>query len=134
MSTNLITILPETTLAEVREIFLTRKVHHLPVLEGRKLIGLVTSWDLFKLGKSSESLSAIPVSEVMTKRLATLQPEDKIGAAAEVLLEHLFHALPIVNDEHELVGMLTSYDLLKYEFGKEYSDERKEAEMLTGYH
>ncbi len=134
MSTNLVTISPNTTLDEVRTILLTRRIHHLPVVEDKKLVGLVTSWDLFKLEESVEATKHRPVSEIMTRRLATLEPDDKIGAAAEIFLEHLFHALPIVNEDHELVGMVTTYDLLKYEFSKEYSDERKQQEMLTGYH
>ena len=55
----------------------------------------------------------------MTKRLATLEPDEKIGAAAEVLLEHLFHAVPITLDG-DLVGIVTTFDILKYEFSKEY--------------
>jgi acetoin utilization protein AcuB len=131
MSTKLVTLSPNDTLDHVREIFLSKRIHHLPIVEGRALLGLVTSWDLFKLGISSDDYAKTTVASVMTKKLATLEPDDKIGSAAEVLLEHLFHAIPIVNEDHELVGMVTSYDLLNYSFGKEYSPERIQSEMLT---
>jgi len=39
-----------------------------------------------------------------------------------VLMEHLFHAIPIVNDKHELVGIVTTYDVLRYEYNKEYPE------------
>jgi CBS domain-containing protein len=134
MTTDVLTIRPDQTLNEVRDLFLTKHIHHLPVLQGRKLVGLVTTWDLFRLGLSSDDYATTQVSQIMTRKLATLEPHESIGAAAEVFMEHLFHAIPIVNDDCELVGLLTTYDLLKYEFYKEYSDDRKQAEMLTGWH
>jgi CBS domain-containing protein len=134
MSSEVLTISPEQSLAEVRDIFLTKRIHHLPVVDGKKLVGLVTTWDLFRLGLSSEAYASTFVSQIMTRKLATLEPHESIGAAAEVFMEHLFHAIPIVNDDRELLGILTTYDLLKYEFFKEYSEDRKQAEMLTGWH
>ena len=123
MTTSVITLSPNSTLGEARDILLKKRIHHLPVIdEDRKLVGLVTSWDIFKLGKSESEYHAIRVSEVMTRRLATLEPDDHIGAVAEVLMEHLFHAIPIVNGQNELEGIVTSYDLLRYEFKKEYPE------------
>ena len=45
-----------------------------------------------------------------------------LGVGAEVLMEHLFHAVPIVNEHKELVGIVTTYDVLRYEYGKEYPE------------
>ena len=58
----------------------------------------------------------------MTRKLATLEPDQHIGAAAEVLMEHLFHAVPIVNEAGDLVGIVTSYDILRYSYQKEYPE------------
>lgn len=120
MKTDIVTITPDTTLAEVREILLKKRIHHLPVVEGKKLIGLITTWDMFKLGKSAEDYASMKAYELMTIHIATLNPDDHIGAAAEVLAEHLFQAIPIVTDDQEFAGMVTTYDLLNYEFSKEY--------------
>jgi len=122
MQTDNVTITPDTTLAEVREILLKKRIHHLPVLEGKKLVGLITTWDMFKLGKSAEEYATMKAYELMTTHLAALQPNDHIGAAAEVLEEHLFQAIPIVTENHEFVGMVTTYDLLNYEYNKEYPE------------
>lgn len=122
MTSNVITLSPDDTLAEARKILLGKRIHHLPIVEGKKLVGLVTSWDLFKLGKSADEYGSMKCRDVMTTHIATLEPDQHLGAAAEVLMEHLFHAIPIVNDEHELVGIVTTYDLLKYEYRKEYPE------------
>jgi acetoin utilization protein AcuB len=124
MTTKVITLSPDQTLGDVRNLLMSKHIHHIPIVEGNnKLVGLITSWDIFKLGKSTEEYQNMKIKEVMTTKIATLEPDQHIGAVAEVLMEHLFHAVPIVNDNHELVGIVTSYDLLKYEYSKEYPED-----------
>lgn len=120
MTTELITIGPEENLTKAQELLTTRRFHHLPVVEGKKLVGLITTYDLFKLSYSRDEYGSIKVKEVMTSKLATLEPTDHIGTASEIFLAHLFHAIPIVL-AGELKGIVTTHDLLKYSFKKEYS-------------
>lgn len=122
MTKNLVTLNPESTLGEAREIMLSKHIHHLPVVFHKRLVGMITSWDLFKLGKSVEEYKDIKVEDVMIQKIATLGPDQHLGAAAEVLSAHLFHAVPIVNDNHELLGIITSTDIIRYEHSKEYPD------------
>jgi len=123
MTTEVVTLTPENTLGDAREILLKKRIHHIPIVDvGNKLVGMVSSWDIFKLGKSADELVDIKISDVMTKKLATLEPDSHLGAAAEVLMTHLFHAIPIVDDDHVLKGIVTTYDLLKYAFRKEYPE------------
>lgn len=122
MTTEVVTLRPDSTLGEAREILLSKRIHHLPVVENNKLVGLITSWDIFKLGQSAADYKNVPVSEVMTRQIATLDPDQHLGAVAEVLERHLFHAVPIVNDDKELLGIVTSTDLIRYGFKKEYPE------------
>lgn len=120
MSAELVTIHPEDTLADVKKLFKTRRIHHLPVVINKnELVGLITTYDLFKREIPPASFENIKVKEVMTTHLATLEPHEKIGAAAELFLENLFHAVPIVTGKR-LVGLVTSFDVLRYQFKKEY--------------
>lgn len=123
MSKNIVSITPDTTLGEVREILLKKRIHHLPVLEGKKLVGVITTWDMFKMGKSVDDYKDMKAYEIMTSHVATLHPDEHIGAAAEIFEEHLFQAVPVVNEQHELMGMITTYDLLDYEYKKEYPED-----------
>lgn len=75
MTKNVITLNPDNTLAEARDIMLNKRIHHLPMVESKELVGMVTSWDFFKLGKSVDEYPAIKVSDVMTTRIATLDPD-----------------------------------------------------------
>lgn len=119
MTTKLFTVAPTDSLHVAREILTKHRIHHLPVTDGKKLVGLVTTYDLFKLSYHPDELAHVKVSDIMTRKLATLEPHDKVGSAAEIFLEHLFHAVPIVKDG-ELVGIVTSFDVMKYEFKKAY--------------
>ena len=122
MSTNLVTVSPDDKLSAVREILIKRRVHHIPVKEDDILVGLVTTYDLFVLDDKPADYSDRPVKDIMTTRLAYLEPHDKVGTAAEIFLEHLFQAVPIVNNrtEKKLVGIITMFDILQYQFRKEY--------------
>jgi CBS domain-containing protein len=122
MTKDVITLNPNSTLGEAREILLGKHIHHIPIVEGRKLVGMLTSWDIFKLGKSAEEYKDMKVSTIMTSKVATLDPGQHLGAAAEVLTRHLFHAIPIINDDNELLGIVTSTDIVRYEHTKEYPE------------
>lgn len=124
MTTQLVTVNADDKLSKVRDILTKKRIHHVPVVEGSKLIGIVTTGDLMWLNKSFDEYDSINVSDVMTRKIATLDPDDKIGSAAEVLLENLFHCIPIVEDG-KLVGLVTAHDVLKYEYSKEYPNEGK---------
>jgi acetoin utilization protein AcuB len=123
MTKNVITLSPTDTLGQARHLLLTNKIHHLPVVQdGRKLVGMITSYDMFKLGKSLEEYQNTLVADVMTRHLATMEPDQHIGAAAEVFMEHLFHAVPIVDENGNLEGIITTTDVIRYEYKKEYPD------------
>lgn len=123
MTKDIVSVTPDTSLGKVREILLKKGIHHVPVLEDKKLVGLITTWDMFKLGKSADDYADMKAYELMTTHLATLSPDDHIGAAAEVFEEHLFQAIPVVDDNKELVGLITTHDLLDYEYTKEYPQD-----------
>lgn len=121
MNTDVVTVTPDDTLAHALSLFLEKKIQHIPV------VVLTKDWrhsltDLLKflLHHSIEQTESTKVNDVMTKKVAFLEPEDHIGAASEVFMKHLFHAIPVCKDDHVLVGLVTSFDLLAYSYSKEY--------------
>ncbi|HMG15819.1 MAG TPA: CBS domain-containing protein [Saprospiraceae bacterium] len=120
MKTEVYTVNPTNTLADVFGLMKEHKIHHVPVIENNKLVGIITTYDMLKSNHKHDELASVNANEIMTKKVATLEPSSKIGTAAEVFLEHRFHGLPVVNENHEVVGMVTTHDVLSYEFRKEY--------------
>lgn len=119
MSTELITVSPADSLTVVLDLFKRRRIHHLPVVDNGKLVGLITTADLLWLNKNFSEYESMKVSDIMTTKLATLEPTDKIGSAAELFLLNRFHAIPVVSDGM-LIGLVTSFDVLKDQFKKSY--------------
>jgi len=119
MTSDLITVVPEDDLGKVYKIFRSKRIHHLPVVEGKKLVGILTTYDLFKLEKSPKDYGDTLVKDVMTTKLATLESSAKVGSAVLIFIENLFHAVPIVEGE-ELVGIVSTLDVMKYSLKKQY--------------
>lgn len=119
MTPNPITVNPDQTVSEVKSILMTHRIHHVPVAEEGRLVGIVTTYDLWQMGKSFDDYDKIKVKDIMTEKIAKLSPNAKIGTAAELFLSNRFHAIPIVDGER-LVGIVTSFDVMRYNFRKEY--------------
>ncbi|GIV31125.1 MAG: hypothetical protein KatS3mg030_624 [Saprospiraceae bacterium] len=123
MTRDVVTVSPEDTLDRVKELLFKKRIHHLPVVEGKKLVGIVTSWDLIKSQIEWKDYGKTKVKDIMTKNVATLGPNELIGAAAMIFLKNLFHGLPITDDEGNLLGIVTTHDILLYEYNKEYPND-----------
>jgi len=134
MTRQVVTVGPEDKLSKVKEILFSRRFHHVPVVEGpnNKLLGIVTTYDLVKVNSTFEGMDDIIVKDVMTTKLATLQPQEKIGAAAQIFLRDLFHGVPIINDDRELLGIVTVHDILGYSYYKAYPDDDFAVQYKSG--
>lgn len=123
MTRNVKTVGPLNNLADVMSILDDLKIHHVPVVEeNNQLLGIITTYDLLRANIDSSELSSRLVIDFMTKKVATLDPESKVGTACELFILNKFHALPITNG-NELVGIVTSHDVLKYTYKKEYPED-----------
>lgn len=130
MTTDVITVNANETMDQVSLIFNSREIHHLPVVDSEgKIVGIISKTDYHKLQhgftlfKSKESqayneaiMRSLLASDVMTKQVVTLLPSESISVAVDIFRENLFHAIPVVDESHKLVGILTTYDLLNYAF------------------
>ena len=124
MSTNLITVAPEDTLERVKELLDSHNIHHLPVVDGPEIVGIVSSTDFrhFMRGFARNQtdqlteqvrLRAWKVQDIMTKGLAKVEAEDPIRTALEIFKTNRIHALPVVRNYTELVGIITTYDIIR---------------------
>lgn len=126
MTKDLLTVKADDTLDKVKDIFKRKRMHHLPVVDatGKKLVGLITTGDLLWLNRSFDDYPSIKVEEVMTTKLAKLESGAKIGTAAQIFLKNWFHAIPVVDEDGVLNGLVTTFDVLKYEFIKAYPNDQ----------
>ena len=124
MTSDLKTVHVGQRLSEARKVLGEGAFEHLPVVSGDKLVGLLTSSDLMRLtfdagNADSRSIDAVldhqfTLEGVMTKDLVTLNTSDTIRRAAELLVKHNYHSLPVVEEDDRLAGIVTSTDLIRY--------------------
>ena len=117
MTTDPITVAPADSIAYAKSVLDANDIHHLPVTVDGVLVGILTSSDLLKLdifkGKAA-ALAAITVEQVMESDPVTLDVfADLIDVAAK-LSHGSFHALPVVEADNVLVGIVTSTDLVNH--------------------
>ena len=116
-----ITVPPTMTIREVLDLTRSRGISGVPVVVGRKAVGIVTHRDL-----RFEDKFEAPVSSVMTpkERLVTVREDAPKDQVLALLHKHRIEKLLVVNAEHELVGMITVKDFQKAnEFPRACKDE-----------
>lgn len=107
MSVPPITVPIRTTVGQALELMRGRGVSHLPVLEDDKMVGLVSDRDLLSVGDPGVWLDRVMTTEVMTAA-----PEAPISTVARWLVRAAVHCVPVVDQDRQVVGMLTSLDIL----------------------
>lgn len=117
------TVTPGTSLRQVIELMKTEGCRQLPVLEGGKLMGIVTDRDVRLVMNSpmvlhghwqnEELLDTVSADSCMTANPMTVSPETPAYRAAKMLSLYKFGALPVVDDEL-LVGIITVTDFLDH--------------------
>jgi CBS domain-containing protein len=124
MSTSVISIHHGEPVSQARKIMVESGVHHLPVVSGDALKGIISWSDLLRIsfgdafGADERAVDAtldhtFSLEQVMSADVVTVTSQTTVHEAAEILCKGDFHCLPVV-DDGKLVGMVTSSDLLKY--------------------
>ena len=118
MSTDLITISPDQTLADARMLMHDRKIHHLPVVDDGNLKGLVTltnvlaATDSFLRDQDNRiHANEIRVGDIMVTDVATVDIHAGLRQAALFLEKHRIGCLPVMRGE-ELAGIITDTDFV----------------------
>ena len=123
MSTDVVTLIEDETLAHAKRCMDLGRIRHLPVLRGSKLVGLVTHRDLlaasFSIFAEVEPAEqrrifvTVPVVEAMHRDVITVGPDESVADAAYILLDNKWGCLPVVNDDGDLLGIVTEADFLR---------------------
>lgn len=123
MSPNPITVRPDVSLRKAFELLQAHKIRHLPVVEGKRLVGIITDRDLRQqlpssfaapdeLERSRARSNRVKVGEVMTRQVLAVTPETRAHRAARLMVEHRIGCLPVLRGS-TLVGIITTIDLLR---------------------
>ena len=132
MTSPVVSLHPSDSMERAAVIFENQNFHHIPIVDDdRKVVGMLSRHDYYKILNTftifntenskvanETTLKALLTRDVMTKQLAIINIDDSLEKVIGIFQENLFHALPVVNDEKELVGILTTFDVLNLVFTK----------------
>ncbi|RLB05857.1 MAG: hypothetical protein DRG83_01585 [Deltaproteobacteria bacterium] len=123
MSPDPVVLTVDDELSLAHDIMSLGRIRHLPVVEGSKLVGIISQRDLFRaslasvLGddydKNREHLKSIKIREIMVKNVISVSPGMSLQEAGRIMLKEKIGCLPVVEDE-KLVGLITETDLLSF--------------------
>ncbi len=125
MTKKIITIGADETLSTASEIMDKNHFRHLPVVEGEKLIGILSKTDLLRLGFNdrlgdletqigSNLYDVLTVGQVMVAHPMFIAEETPLAEASKKMIDEQFHALPVVNSDNKLSGIITTSDALNF--------------------
>jgi acetoin utilization protein AcuB len=122
MNRDVVTVAPGDSFRLAMTLIRQKGIRHLPVVEGKRVVGIVTDRDLRQAAPSGATslsihelhylLEKLTVGEIMTKKVVTVRPEQTVEEAALLLLGHRIGGLPVVRDG-ELIGIITETDILQ---------------------
>jgi CBS domain-containing protein len=107
--------------SEALRLFAEYPVHHLPVVREGTLVGMLSSADVMKLegflpknGKASREYldQRFRIDMLMRRPPISVQPEQSAEDAARLMVRHAIHALPVVNSQDKLLGIITTTDIM----------------------
>ncbi|RBI59127.1 histidine kinase [halophilic archaeon] len=115
MSTTLHTVTPETLVEEAAQTMLTNDISSTLVVDNNnQLEGILTTTDFVRIVAERRPKDQTPVDAYMTTDVTTATAQDTIRDAADEMLEHGCHHLPVVDDTEGVIGMLSTTDLTAY--------------------
>ncbi|MDX9817607.1 MAG: CBS and ACT domain-containing protein [Desulfococcus multivorans] len=122
MHTDLVTVTPETPVAEARDILVEKSIDHLLVVDKKgRLKGIISDRDIKQSWASPATslsvhelnylLSRLTVDMVMIRKIISISPDTTIERAALLMQENRIRSLPVMEDDR-LVGIITTTDVM----------------------
>jgi acetoin utilization protein AcuB len=125
MTGKVVTTTPQTRILDAQKTMADKQIRHLPVVEeDDRLVGIITDRDIRSTlplsfiqqalpPEERERLAGLTVGEIMTRKLITVSPTDTIQDALLIVQQHKVGALPVVDEDHRLRGIISVRDLLR---------------------
>ena len=123
MTSSVLTVDVEESLFEAKKLFDEKKIRHLPVLQGGKLVGILSLTDIMRLsfgdtygedqaGIDNVMYDMLSIDEVMKANPVSIEESNSIKEAAEIFANNEFHALPVLSNG-KLTGIVTTTDIIR---------------------
>lgn len=133
MSRSVLTIAPQTEFHRAFDLMHSRRIHHLPVVDGERVVGIVAERDLL-LAAANFGSAQVPVAEIMRGSPVCISENAQLKQAAQLLVANHIGSLPVLNSRKVLVGIITETDIFKIAAGTLHARQatKKTAKKAAG--
>jgi len=110
-------------LSDVRAALADGRRHHLPVVDGQRLVGIISTTDLLEFGFEPRESNAnrdeyldkhFLIAQIMQTDVVTIPGSCTVRDAAQALTTGDLHAVPVIDKDQNLIGIVTSTDIVSY--------------------
>ncbi len=118
------TVSLDQELSDVVKILKKYKIRHIPVTDDNEVVGIISRTDINRLtfgalldnqdGVDEAILTMLSISQVMTHKPRLVKTDSSVKDVAEIFTREEFHALPVTDGNNNLVGIVTTKDIIGY--------------------
>lgn len=113
MTEKIIAIQSSDTVKDALKLMKKNQIHHLPVVEGNKVVGLVTSTDLFGMEEDQVMEKELLVN-IMGQTVLCVSKDTPFEDILNVFVHERIHCLPVLNSKQDICGIITQTDVFKW--------------------
>ena len=123
MTSDVVTITPDTTLPEAHRLMTDKAIRRLPVIKNGNLVGIVTHGDIrgaepsgatsLSIWELNYLLAKLKIEKIMIRHPITISEDATISVAAQVMLDNKISGLPVVSRTGKVVGIITESDIFR---------------------
>jgi acetoin utilization protein AcuB len=123
MTSEVVTVTPDTTLPDAHRLMSKNEIRRLPVVKKGRLVGIVTRGDVrgaepseatsLSIWELNYLLARLKISEIMTPKPISVSPDATISQAAQLMLENKISGIPVVDVDENVVGIITESDIFR---------------------
>lgn len=123
MSRRLVTVDPDQSVMHLRAMLEDEGFHHLVVVEDGRLVGVISDRDVLRAvspfegtpseRRQDETLLYRRAHQIMTRAPVSVAPDERVSAAARLMLERSISCLPVVEDDGRCIGIMTLRDIAR---------------------
>ena len=125
MTRPVITVSMDAKLSEVRDVFERERFHHVLVVDGDRVVGIISDRDLFKrlspfVGnklnerKQDQNTLSLRAHQVMTRNPVAVLAGDPVQTAVDLILKHNYRSLPVLDGHGRPMGIISWKDILRW--------------------
>lgn len=105
---------PNDSVGKAAELFLSTDFRLLPVVKNRKIIGVVRRWKIIEMARELKTWKKMKVTEIMSRDIKTVKINEKVSHARNLLRKLDVKAIPVVDKNDELAGIIGISDIISY--------------------